>query len=158
MKRTLPRPGQTLAVRFALVLASIPLAITPARACTIFVLTDTNRALFCNNEDWSNPNTRVWFVPARWGDYGYAAVGFDDGWSQGGINTKGLAYDVVAGFQEKWKADFKLLPARGHSPLRMLATCATVEEAIAFYRKRQEPGFSRCKILVDSQPAQNSVS
>ena len=33
----------------------------PASACTIFVLTDKDRALFCNNEDWSNPNTRIWF-------------------------------------------------------------------------------------------------
>src|SRR5262245_41591433 len=46
-----------------------------ARACTIFVLTDTNRTLFFNNEDWSNPNTRIWFVPSRLGDHGYAAVG-----------------------------------------------------------------------------------
>src|SRR5439155_25939388 len=29
----------------------------PVQACTIFVLTDTNRVLFCNNEDWGTPMT-----------------------------------------------------------------------------------------------------
>src|SRR5580765_1033069 len=80
---------------FAFAVGFLVVLTTSARACTIFVLTDTNRTLFFNNEDWSNPNSRIWFVPARWGDYGYAAVGFDDGWSQGGVNTMGLAYDVV---------------------------------------------------------------
>lgn len=38
----------------ALVLVAATLAVTAqlARACTVFVLTDSHRALFCNNEDW----------------------------------------------------------------------------------------------------------
>src|SRR3954469_12435287 len=87
-----------------------------ADACTIFVLTDTNRALFFNNEDWSNPNSRIWFIPAHLGDYGYVCVGFDSGRSEGGLNTEGLACDVVAGFDEKWRADARLRSSRGHSP------------------------------------------
>ena len=129
----------------------------PVHACTIFVLTDTNRAIFCNNEDWSNPNSRIWFIPARLGDYGYVCVGFDSGLSEGGLNTKGLAYDVVAGYKEKWKADPKLPRARGHSPQRMLETCATVREAIGFYRSRQEPGFDHCKILVADKTGASAI-
>jgi penicillin V acylase-like amidase (Ntn superfamily) len=67
----------------------------PAKACTIFVLTDSSHALFCNNEDWSDANTRIWFEPAGKGYYGAAYVGFDNGWPQGGVNTEGLAYDWV---------------------------------------------------------------
>src|SRR5947209_17070321 len=83
------------------------IALGPARvtACTIFVLTDTNRALFCNNEDWSNPKTRIWFVPATPKHYGAVYVGFDNGWAQGGLNTEDLAFDWVAGFKEVWNAD-----------------------------------------------------
>jgi hypothetical protein len=39
-------------------------AAVSLQACTIFVLTDTNRVLFCNNEDATSPMTRIWFVPA----------------------------------------------------------------------------------------------
>jgi hypothetical protein len=120
----------------------------PARACTIFVLTDTNHALFCNNEDWSNPKTRIWFLPADDGYYGAVYVGFNDGYAQGGMNTEGLAFDWVAGFKEQWKPDPHLLTARGDPSQRMLETCATVKDAIAFYRNHGEPSFSYAKILV----------
>jgi hypothetical protein len=129
----------------------------PVRACTIFVLTDTNRALFFNNEDWSNPNSRIWFIPAHLGDYGYVCVGFDSGRSEGGLNTEGLAYDVVAGFDEKWRADARLRSSRGHSPQRMLETCGTVQEAIAFYRQREEPGFAHCKLLVADKTGASAI-
>jgi hypothetical protein len=129
-------------------LAGLVLASLPARACTIFVLTDTNRALFCNNEDWLNPKTRIWFVPAGEGYYGAAYVGFNDGWAQGGLNTEGLAFDWVAGFNEKWEPDTNLPSIRGDSSRRMLESCATVKDAIAFHRSHREAGFWRAKILV----------
>ncbi len=44
---------------FGLVLAFISFVAMPVHACTIFVLTDTNRVLFCYNEDWSDPKTRI---------------------------------------------------------------------------------------------------
>src|SRR5258707_413099 len=73
----------------ALLLAG--LCCLPSRACTIFVLTDTNHALFCNNEDWLDLKTRIWFEPAGDGYFGAAYVGFD--WVMGGMNTEGLAFD-----------------------------------------------------------------
>jgi hypothetical protein len=115
-------------------------------ACTIFVLTDTNRALFCNNEDWSNPKTRIWFVPATPKHYGAVYVGFDNGWAQGGLNTEGLAFDWVAGFKEVWNPD-PSVPGVWRNE-RVLETCATVEEAIAFYREHREPSFTYAKILL----------
>jgi hypothetical protein len=132
----------------AFVLACLTFASRPAQACTIFVLTDTNRALFCNNEDWSDPKTRIWFLPAGDGYYGAVYVGFDNGWAQGGMNTEGLAFDWVAGYTEQWKPDPHLPVARGNSSQRMLETCATVNDAIAFYRSHNESGFWRAKILV----------
>jgi hypothetical protein len=117
-------------------------------ACTIFVLTDTNRALFCNNEDWSNPKTRIWFLPAGDSYHGAVYVGFDDGYAQGGLNTEGLAYDWVAGYTEPWNPDPHLPLARRNSGQRMLETCATIADAIAFYRTYREPEFARAKILV----------
>jgi hypothetical protein len=126
----------------ALALALCAVAAPPARSCSIFVLTDGRRTLFCNNEDWSNPKTRIWFVPGAPGRHGCAYVGFDDDWAQGGVNTKGLAFDWVAGFKEKWPRDPKKATVKGNSAQRMLETCATVEEAVAFYQKHYEESFS----------------
>jgi hypothetical protein len=118
------------------------------RACTIFVLTDGERTFFCNNEDWKDPNTRIWFIPAGDGYFGAAYVGFDNGWAQGGLNTEGLAYDWVAGFSEKWERDPALKAVRGNSSQRMLETCRTVDEAADFYRKHWEADFSRSRIMI----------
>src|SRR5215212_993 len=97
-----------------LTLALLAFCTSSVLACTIFILTDEDRALFCNNEDWFNRSTRLWFVPAGQGHMGCAYVGFDNGWAQGGVNEAGLAFDWVAGFEEKYEADPKLKPVRGN--------------------------------------------
>jgi hypothetical protein len=120
------------ALMCSLTLTCCLMAFQPARACTIFILTDTNRVLFCNNEDWSNPNTRIWFVPAGVGYYGCVYVGYDDGWARGGLNTEGLACDWVGGFTEEWKAGPRERCVRGNPTERLLESCASVSDAIAF--------------------------
>lgn len=117
-------------------------------ACTLFVLTDETRAIFFNNEDWFNPVNRLWFVPAGNDHLGCAFLGFDNGWAQGGLNTAGLAFDWVSGFDEKYEPDPKLQPVRGNPSERMLESCTTVEEAVAFYRRYSEPDFTRSRILI----------
>jgi len=131
-----------------LVLVGFSFAAMSVRACTIFVLTDTNRALFCNNEDWSDPKTRIWFLPAGEGCFGAVYVGFANGYAQGGMNTEGLAFDWVGGYTEKWALDRKLPEVRYNSGQRMLETCATIDQAVAFFRSHFESGFWRAKILV----------
>ncbi len=117
-------------------------------ACTIFVLTDAHRTLFFGNEDYTNPNTRLWFVPAGDGYYGCVYAGFDDGVGQAGMNTQGLAFDWWAGGTTSYKPDPALPRAIGSSSERMLETCATVEEAIAFYRTHADPGFANADIFI----------
>lgn len=136
-------PGFT-AVAVALLIVA-PLRVN---ACTILVLTDADRALFFNNEDWFNPATRLWFVPAGKDHLGCAYLGFDNGWAQGGLNTAGLAFDWVSGFDEKYEPDSKLRPVRGNPSERMIESCTTVEEAVAFYREYREPDFARSRILI----------
>jgi hypothetical protein len=142
--------GRLPLIDFGLALALLSTLIAPVRACTIFVLTDSKRVLFCNNEDWTNPKTRIWFVPASRGRYGCAYVGFNDNHAQGGLNTEGLAYDWVAGSEEPWSPEPNLQPIRGNgnSSQQMLETCVTVEDAVAFYHSHQEGSFSRAKILI----------
>jgi hypothetical protein len=127
-----------------------------ARACTIVILTDGERVLFGNNEDWSNPNTRIWFVPGVEGR-GCAFVGFDDGWAQGGVNADGLAFDWVAGFRADWPPDPARKRIAGNPSQRMLRTCARLDDAIAFYQRYEEPGFGYAKILVADRSGASAV-
>jgi hypothetical protein len=140
--------GSARRISLGLALAFCSVASLPVFACTIFVLTGTNRVLFCNNEDWSNPKTRIWFTPATDGYYGCVYVGYDDGWARGGLNTVGLACDWVGGFNEKWNAGPSARCVRGNPTERLLESCATVGDAIAFCRKHPESDFARAKILV----------
>lgn len=129
----------------------------PVQACTIFVLTGGREVLFCNNEDWSNPQSRIWFVPAPQGRYSCAYVGFDNLGAEGGLNTEGLAFDWVAGFTEKWEPPSSMKFVGGRTSERMLETCANVSEAIAFYRKHREPQFSRAKIMVADKTGASAI-
>ncbi|WP_457393265.1 hypothetical protein [Roseateles sp. P5_E1] len=139
---------KNISLKFLLALLLGVAFASPNDACTIFVLTDARKTLFFNNEDYSNPVTRIWFLPAEKGYHGVAYVGFDNDWAQGGVNTAGLAFDWVAGFAEPYVPDQQLLRVRGNPSERMLESCATVEEAIAFYRKYREPSFSTARIMI----------
>jgi hypothetical protein len=144
-------------MRLGLALAFCNVASQEIHACTIFILTDTNRVLFCNNEDWSNPKTRIWFVPAGAGYYGCVYVGYDDGWARGGLNTEGLACDWVGGFMEHWEAGPREQCVRGNPTERMLESCAAVSDAIAFCRQHPESDFARAKIFVADKNGASAV-
>jgi len=85
-------------------------------------------------------------VPAGPKRYGVVYVGYDNGWAQGGVNTEGLAFDWVAGYKETWDAEPNLPTIVRNE--RLLETCASVEEAVAFYRQHHELSFNYAKILV----------
>jgi len=127
-------------------------AATSIPACTVFVLTDTNRILFCNNEDGPDNPTRIWFQPAGTNHYGCVFVGYDNGWAQGGMNSEGLAFDWLAGWKEEWNPDPALPEVRGNQ--EVIETCATVEEAVHFYRTHRDPNlwYSKC-LLTDKTGA-----
>lgn len=155
--KTFLKSGVNRWMVMALALARLALISLPLPACTIFVLTDANRALFCNNEDWSNPKPRIWFLPAGDGYHGAVYVGFDDGSAQGGLNTAGLAYDAVGGYTEQWNPNPNLPDVRGNPGQRMLETCATVNDAIAFFRSHYTPSFRRSKILVADRTGASAI-
>ena len=103
----------------------------PASACTGLVVQDGERVLVGNNEDWFNPRSKIWFIQPVNNRYGSVIFGFDNYWPQGGMNQAGLFFD---GFALKSKAveepDAK--PRfKGNLIKEVMATCATVEEALA---------------------------
>jgi hypothetical protein len=132
---------------WVLVLALI-CPVQAAVACTIFVLADTKHTLFFNNEDYSNPATRIWFQPATTTYYGCAYLGFNDDWAQGGVNAYGLAFDWVAGASGSYTPAPELKTPQGNPAERMLESCKTVQQAIAFYHRYAEPGFASGAMLI----------
>jgi len=98
-------------------------------SCTIFTSSYGDTVLFGNNEDWINPNTYYWVAPSSGGDYGAVYFGFDNLWPQGGINEKGLAFDVNALPRAVLNPHPEL--AKVKNPFyEFLKKCSTVEEVI----------------------------
>ena len=98
-------------------------------SCTILTATQGDRALFGNNEDWINPNTYYWTVPSKNDTLGVVYFGFDNFWPQGGINEKGLAFDVNA-LPKSPLNPHPELPKVDYPFYKNLEKYATVEEVI----------------------------
>jgi hypothetical protein len=124
--------------RACLVLLSlIGLAWTTASACTIITMARGTKVWIGNNEDWTDPRTKMWIVPASPGEYGRVLFGFENRFIQGGINERVLFLDANALEPPGWTPD----PAK---PLfedsfdkqigdDILAHCASVADAIRFF-------------------------
>lgn len=153
---TLKHPTRLLRL-FPVLCAVLALGGTLVHACTIVVLVDRERVLFCGNEDWKNPRTQVWFAPDANGG-GAVYLGYDDGFAQAGMNDRGLAFDYVAGFKEKWRPipnATDLEPSRGAT--LMLEKCATVAEAIAFFKTHNHRAFADVKMMVADRTGVSAI-
>jgi CubicO group peptidase (beta-lactamase class C family)/pimeloyl-ACP methyl ester carboxylesterase len=142
-----------------LVLAFLTIAATPGLACTVFCAFDGRVALAGSNEDWADPNTQVWFVPATKDNYGIVYFGFGRGeyppggvsrhklvipaegitkikpedlygLPQGGMNEKGLFVDGASTEAIKVPAAPGKKAYDGRLEDLILRKCATVEEAL----------------------------
>ena len=107
----------------------------PARGCTIVMVANGKLVLAGNNEDWRNPKTKIWFIPASNGEHGRVCVGFDDMYAQGGMNDQGLFIDANALGFTGWKPDEGKPAFVGELVDVILAKCATVAEVITFCQK-----------------------
>jgi tetratricopeptide (TPR) repeat protein len=108
---------------------------TNAFGCTIITLARDGRILIGNNEDWTDPRTRMWIIPAASGEYGRVCFGFAEKFIQGGINEHGLFLDANALPPVGWKPDPAKPVFENDINDYILAHCATVEDAIAFFKK-----------------------
>lgn len=157
--------------RTALILAlTLALAaLAPASACTIFGASKDGAVLVGNNEDHDDPSSMVWFAPASQEAYGSVTFGFADGYPQGGMNDQGLFYDVFAAGEFRacpllpgqvlpsgaaaesapsWQELLEMYATYGMPAKKMLETCATVEEAVAFFQTHYEGVFGYAFIFV----------
>lgn len=69
------------------------IVIQNVMGCSMFKLTMFGKTMVGNNEDYWNPNSRIWFERGDVNEYGAVYVGYDNFWPQGGMNQAGLVFD-----------------------------------------------------------------
>lgn len=113
-----------------LILIIFSSSVTRVSACTIFTVSEEDTVLFGNNEDYSNPNTFYWAIPPTTETYGAVYFGFDNLWPQGGINEKGLAFDINALPDTPINPHPEKKALDNYEGYIALQNCATVDEVI----------------------------
>ena len=95
--------------------------------CTVIYGTDDFNSIGGNNEDYTNPHTRIWFIPAEDGKFGRALVGYAGFVWQGGMNDQGLFFDAMAieDHYDVERGNKELYD--GSLPSRALEVCADVD-------------------------------
>lgn len=120
-------------LRLLMAVLLLAAAGVPAPGCTAFCAKAGGKVLFGNNEDFKNPRTRVWFVPAGKGTHGRLYVGFDNGLPQGGMNEQGLAFDGFATAPTDMPSQADKQIYFGSLGEKALAECATVGEVVRLF-------------------------
>ena len=91
-KAGIMKDGKIIVTIFAVLILVFSLGQT-ALGCSMFKLTMYGKTMVGNNEDYWNPNSRIWFEQGKVNEYGAVYVGYDDFWPQGGMNQAGLVFD-----------------------------------------------------------------
>jgi uncharacterized protein (TIGR03435 family) len=130
---------------------------TGVLACTAFCASGgAGQVLVGNNEDWNNPHTKIWFVPAKPGSFGRVYVGFDDLRPQGGMNEHGLWFDGFAA--PPMSAASEDLPTfSGNIVDAAMAECRSVEEVVRLF-SRYNRNFLAEGILMFADASGDAVS
>jgi tetratricopeptide (TPR) repeat protein len=101
-------------------------------SCSLVKMTAHGKTVVGNNEDFQNPDTRIWFEPGSGKEFGAVYVGYNNLFPEGGINEAGLMFDAF-GVDNK-----PLKDTTGKFPIfeldlkrRIMKECSTVRQAHA---------------------------
>ena len=129
-------------------------------ACTILNLNSQKGKFLCNNEDWNDPNTRIWFRESQDNKFGCVFLGFSNYWAQGGMNEKGLCFDWVA-YNPFTDSQNVIDPAKqtyeGNLSQKIIEECETVDEAISYYSIYNEEAFYYAKIMFNDEFGNSAI-
>jgi hypothetical protein len=143
-----------------LTLSIIVFALLPASslyACTGFCISQGDLVLVGNNEDWMNPNTKIWYVPAEKGKYGRVYFGFDDFYPQGGMNEKGLVFDGFATGPNEVKNSLDKPNFPGNLMDKVMSECATVNEALEIFDKYNLAFLEKAMFFVADEHGESAI-
>jgi hypothetical protein len=104
-----------------------------AYACTAFMASESDMVLVGNSEDYNIPHTRMWFIPAKNGQYGRVYFGYDNWSPQGGMNDQGLFFDAFLTEPLEIKLSKEKPIFKGNFFDKFMAECATVNEVLDIF-------------------------
>ena len=120
--------------------------------CTIATMAKNGIVLAGNNEDYTEPRTKIWFVPASKDKYGRVYVGFDSASLpnsfQGGMNDHGLFMDMNAVNPAGWQRNSGKPIFHGDLVEKILANFATVHEVVEFFQQHNVPDLNTLRVPV----------
>lgn len=120
--------------------------------CTIVTLAKDGIVLAGNNEDWMEPRTKVWFVPASKEAHRRVYVGFDHApihdCFQGGMNDHGLFMDMNAVNPTGWQGERGKPSFRGDLVEHILSRYSTVDAVVAFFEQYNVPDLNALRMPV----------
>ena len=120
----------------------------PIHSNTIFSIHQDEAVFVGNNEDGYNPYARYKILPGTGEHYGRIIFSFDNNWGIGGMNEKGLVFDWMGHSEDTfWKKDSSKKDYVGNLSEKIIAECATVEEALKYYETYNEPLFKTSLIV-----------
>ena len=120
--------------------------------CTIAMIAKNGVVLAGNNEDWFEPRTKIWFVPASKEAYGRVYVGFDHApihsRFQGGMNDQGLFMDMNAVNPTGWQSEPGKPRFQEDLVEQILSNYSTVDEVVEFFEKHNVPDLNMLRVPV----------
>ena len=117
-------------------------------SCTVFHVSNENVVFGGNNEDWSDPDTYIYFIPSSENEFGRAIVGYSGNyWIQGGMNEKGLFWDGLACLYLEVLNSAGKPYYNGHIFDYILDVCETCDEALAILDQYNMRILERAQIL-----------
>jgi hypothetical protein len=121
-------------------------------SCTVFHASNDNMALGGNNEDWSDPDTYIYFIPPSDTEYGMVIVGYTGSyWIQGGMNEKGIFWDGLAcPYLEVVNSTGKPYYP-GNIFEYILSVCETCDDALYILDQYNMKILERAQVLVGDQ-------
>jgi penicillin V acylase-like amidase (Ntn superfamily) len=144
---------QIVAVGFIVALASAGVA----HSCTAFLASHGDIVLAGNNEDYVNPQTKVWFVPADDGRFGRVYFGFDNLSPEGGMNERGLFFDGFATAPRKVVRSTDKPVYTGALIDKVMAECATVEEVLAVFEQYNLEFMERAMLMFGDATGDSAI-
>lgn len=104
-------------------------------ACSVYKITINNKTFVGNNEDYWNPNSRMWFEKRQNGNYGSMFVGFDNLYPQGGMNEKGLVFDGFSVNAKEMKSNANKLVPENNMLKHIMQKCKNTDEVYKLVEK-----------------------
>lgn len=140
-----------------LFLMLVYLSGTTMFGCTFFKISKRGLTLVGNNEDWKNPNTKMWFVPPEEGRYGAVYFGFNNGFPQGGMNDRGLVFDYMATAPLDVKNSLQKERYRGDLLKKIMKECANVDEALSMLDKYNLKFFRKFQLMIADRNGESAI-